>query len=569
MPHGQKRGPLARRGHVEGGIVTPGGSVRGWRWCFNGVMESAAIRCRGDQWYVVRASTADARPAGTPPPVIAFADEGGWSESIPIALLPDDAAGESAWIGWVRAPDHSTHLRVGLPGDNAHAALKRLTLHAVIEPDPKCHPAAHTPRWSTLLPPFPVDRVVIPESLEALEPLLPAVRVDRLSRPRSLRALAASAIGAACVVSPDWVTELGLSLKDLERVAAGSILILDLPTLAALLERESPRCAPLVRVSAAHEICAARVQYSDVATRGFALMDVFPYGTRTADGGFSTRAIRFGRGWRSVARPAGWVELLTSETHDDQRSGDVLVATRAVEMGELMGSDTPWIAAGALGAPAAPRLATLALRAQLGQPIEDFVQYWARCSDAALVVRDIADLTRRYASLRAVRWSDGSNGAAQLGLSIDAGSQAPHFMLRTGSIDPDRAHDGLPPEPMMILLRWLLREIQDATPLARKALCGRTIAWQFDTVAGRRYAPLYDSAAGLVVPREEDTLTARVGNPSEPAASRGRCDLVLPASRGLFGDDSAVFQSALTRGVRAWLESRARPSAAARARSER
>ena len=86
------------------------------------------------------------------------------------------------------------------------------------------------PRWSEYKSPFPLERVVLPARLELLGEYIDGAEVEVVKRPRSLRKLAAHAIGAACVLDPQWISDLGASLHDIERIAAGSWMIMDLAT---------------------------------------------------------------------------------------------------------------------------------------------------------------------------------------------------------------------------------------------------------------------------------------------------------------------------------------------------
>lgn len=551
----------ATRGRDEppaGGIALAGGRLRRWRWSRNGQAASRPLRCRAEQWYLVRGAVP---PDIEPAPLLLHVRflAGGRPVCQQAALLsPAVAAGSPpALLGWIRSPAACTHVCVLLPVPSGRAALDSLMLHAVPEPGAKCHPAANVPRWdATYRPPFPVDRIVLPASLESLREHLRAATLHMVRRPRSLRRLAALAVGGACVLDPQWPEALGMGLKDLEKLAGGSWLVVDLDTFARLLRRAGAGEVRTRIWNLPHQLPCARVQYADVPTRGFALLDVFPYGYRTFGNRFAVRALLSGRGWRAYARSTGFAELLTSEADCPARSGHVLAAACAFAAGELLVSDAPWLAAGHFGPPAAPRLALHLARVQLAQPLADCVQYWTRWDDADVIVRDIADLARRFAGLHAVRWADRRDGAAQLGLSLAGPAGGRHLMLRTGRID-SAAEDGVPPEPMMILWRWLAREAAEQTPWARRHLAGRIVTWQFDAFAGRRYALQFTAATELPAPHEGDVLNIRTTLrhvPHKPPAASN--ELVFPRDLGHFGDGSLAFLAELARHVRAWLEGR-------------
>lgn len=456
-------------------------------------------------------------------------------------------------LGWFQAPLGATHVRVSLEAGSA-SELRTLDMHPVAERDPKCHPLANTPRWDTYKPPFPVERLVLPATFEALADELRGARVEWLRQPRSLRKLAATVLGSACVIDPGWVASLGLQLRDIELVAGACMMVVGLESFAALARRAGALDVEVQTSRAAHEIMSARVQYADVPTRGFALMDVLPYGA--IDGGrFVTRALPAGRVWRAYARSTGFAELLTSETPSEARSGDALAAIRAVGAGELIVSDVPWLAAGAFGAPLAPRLAAHLLRMHLALPLEDCVQYWNRWDDTQVVLRDIADLSRRYRLLRPVRWASGPARLAHLGVALQPAAPRRRLVLRTGRIDRCAVHDGIPPEPMMILMKCLAREVAESTPWAVRHLCDSTLVWQFDTAEGLRYAMHYDSAETLGPTPEAGCLHLRSDERRRRGVeARGPDERLMPLDVGVHGDRSLEYQRDLTHAVRQWIE---------------
>ena len=192
---------------------------------------------------------------------------------------------------------------------------------------------------------------------------------------------------------------------------------------------------------------------------------------------------------------------------------------RAVGGGELIVTDLPWLVAGGETPLLAPRVAEHLLRMHLAAPIKEHVQYWNRWDNADTVVRDIADLARRYAPLRAVRWASADAALVHLGLTLvpaDAASGR-HLIVATGRIDNCAIHDGVPPEPMMIFMKWLAREVREQTDWAREYLSGLRVIWQFDAADGRKYAANYD-AADAATDRAPAVVRVHMGG----VAARGR-----------------------------------------------
>ena len=143
-------------------------------------------------------------------------------------------------------------------------------------------------------------------------------------------------------------------------------------------------------------------------------------------------------------------------------------AMRPFELGELVVSDAPWMVAGTLGPQLAPALTRHLLRMMLGVPLSDTAQYWNRWDDCSVLVRDISEMPRRYPPLRTVRWASETAELARLGLALPADeADRPHpvLLITSGRVDQCGRHDGVPPEPMAIFMRWLARERRENTPL--------------------------------------------------------------------------------------------------------
>jgi hypothetical protein len=557
----------------QGGLQLQANVVRRWRWGPGGELLSAPVRCKREQWYLARGFPADGIAQGDAELLLSFVrgDQTVSEQRVTLSAVAEAKRGE-ALLGWVQAPEEATHLQVHLPDAADARRFGRLLLHPIAERDPKCHPLANVPRWSSYRPAFPIERVVLPESLEMLASQLKGVEIELMSSPRSLRKLAAKAIGAACVIDGRWVRELGLELSNIERVAAGSWIIVDLETFARLIDRapssdERVGRAGAVRAKTAiytseHEIMSARVEYADVPTRGFALQDIFPYATLVGETAFRTRVLLASKTWKRYADQTGFATLLASETPWENRCGDVLSAARPIDQGELIVTDLPWLVAGQHGRLLAPRLAKHLLRMHLGGPLADYVQYWNHWDDCRVMVRDIGDLPRRYPPLRAVRWASRERGVARLGISLPgeaAAERCRHLMICTGRIDQRAVHDGAPPEPLAIFMKWLAREARERTRWAARFLDGTTVTWQFDTAEGLKYALHYDSAATVATDTPTGTLILRTadGSPHAPIAHSSGTSaqvIALPACTGVLGDGSLGYQADLTTRLRRWIE---------------
>lgn len=544
----------------RGGVRVNERTVRQWHWSARGRLLSRPVRCRREEWYLARARLAEGRVRERASVLVRFLRGTQVVSQRCLRLVrPTGDPRADELLGWIETHEQATHLQLVLPDTVLMRDLEQLVLHNVSERDPKCHPLANVPRWETYRPPFPIQRVVLPASLGRLAMHVERSEVEVLDSSISRRGLSRAAQGAACVIDPRWVRALDLTLRDVERMAAGSWVIVDLDTMARLVRAAKVAEAGTTAHQSRHGLMSARVEYGDVPTRGFALQDVLPYGCFDDTGGFTVRALLSNRGWRRYADAVGFATLLSCETPWPQKQGDVLSAVRAVAGGELIATDLPWLVAGRHGRLVAPLVAVRLLQAHLGEAVADHVQYWNRWENGDVVVRDISDLARRYEPLLAVRWASERADVAHLGLCIAPPGMpaARHVLFRTGRSDSVGVHDGVPPEPMMIFMKWLAREARERTPWARRHLGDTIVTWQFDTHDGLKYAANFDSAGPIMECRPE-IVHLRMGRAAhEPllAALEGGGEVVaLGGDEGLFGDRSLCFQDDLVARLRAVLE---------------
>lgn len=551
----KSKGSTGPRGGVRAGKRV----LRGWSWDRHGHLVSRPVRCKREEFYIARARLAGGQTLRRAPLLVTFLKgEEVLAERCLQLRAPAGAAAGAEMLGWIETPAKTTHMCLALPVPELAEQIDEVVFHDVSERDPKCHPLANVPRWGTVQPPFAIDRIMLPTSLRGLAAVLPGTETILLERPSSRKQLARDAEGGALVIDPEWVRALKLSLADVRQVAAGGWVILSLVSYVELLQKDGVG-AELKEQASRHGIMSARVEYADVPTRGLALQDVVPYTHFDEDGDFCIRGIQCNGAWRRHANDAAVATLLSSETPWEQKHGDVLSVIQAVGGGALLVTDLPWLAAGLHGPLLAPRVAEHLLRMHLAQPIADHMQYWNRWDSAETMVRDITDLARRYAPLRIQRWAGRDPRIAHLGVSVTMPGTQPRrqVLLRTGRIDQLDVHDGLPPEPMMIFMKWLAREAREETAWARRHLAGQTVVWQFDAADGLKYALNYDAAEARDGrrPTVVQLRLPQLGGPDAPVPADHV--LELEEDEGIFGDGSLALQDHLTRRLRPLVERRA------------
>lgn len=537
--------PSTRSVGPQGGIRAGERTLRGWQWNRRGRLVSRPVRCRKEDWYIARARLHPGVNLPRATILVIFLCGDDVIEQRCLRLAPLSPNGRrTELVGWTQTPEEATHLQLCLPDISLASQVEDLVFHDVSERDPKCHPLANVPHWNTHRPPFVIERVCLPPHLESLAKYIHNAPVEILARPQSVRALGRAVHHAGWVLDPTWVAALDLDLAAIERLASASWMIVDLETLTRCVCEAGAATLRTVTHDDPQGLMSARIEYSDVPTRGLALQDVVPYSTVTSSGGFAVHAIRNDRAWRKYADATSFAGLVTTETPWASKHGDVLSAARPVGQGELLATDVPWLVAGKRGALAAPRIAQHLLRTHLAEPVPDHVQYWTRWDVGNVVIRDIGDLAARYRPLRPVRWKSNDANVARLG--VTALPNAPirrHTLFCTGRIDATDVHDGLPPEPMQIFMKWLAREAREQSAWARRVLDGHAVTWQFDSAAGLKYALNYESAA-LLGDAPTDVLRLRIGLSRTDDTASGMETLDL--DEGIHGDGSFAFQDQLT-----------------------
>ncbi|MBK8915121.1 MAG: hypothetical protein IPM64_11080 [Phycisphaerales bacterium] len=458
-------------------------------------------------------------------------------------------------LAWVQAPAGARALRIRLIPPLVNADWE-LTAHGVAERDPKCHPCANVPRWSTYSPSTKLNGVVLPRELEALERLIPGTDVRIADCPPSRAALGRLVTGKAAVIPREWVLRLDLDIEHMESFARGAWILSDLETLAMLVAHSGAAGTEVATYSAVNEFMSARNEYADTATRGMALMDCLPYGSLNADGKFSVRVLRATREWKRYAASSGFATLLSSQTAWDSRCNDVLSAGRPIGDGELLATDLPWLCAGDLGTPIAPQAAAHLLRMHLGRPIDPWTQYSCRSHEDHIVVRDAADLARRHPVLRTQRWRSDNPRVARLGLTLGRPDAPRALILDSGRMDVREHHDGAAPEPLLILMRGLSREFSQRTAWHERMLADVRITWRFETAAGLRYATLFDAAQDLPAGAQARTILLRRDERAAGSGPMVRWEghgpvetLRISQRAGLFGDGSFRLQQELSEAV--------------------
>ena len=572
------RGPL-------GGFHTGPRARRAWRWQLDGALVSAPQVCRREHWYLALARLQTPGAWREAPLGVRFLDAQHRvlaEQCLALRALPGQLDPRHL-RAWVQTPDKArfVQLHFGRPDDAARFAA--VWLHPTAERDPKCHPAANVPRWDRLLPATRPARVLVPTALAGLAEVFAPLPVEVVAF-RSAAKLRAAAHGSLVVLDAAAVLSCGLTLDDLETMAADAWLVVDLLTAAYLLRTAGAATTRVTGHTARHELMSARVEYSDMPTRGFALQDVFPYGTLTDGGAFHTRVLTATASYKRWADRTGCATLLASETPFAQHCGDVLLAAWPGRGGEVFLTDLPWLIAEQGPALLAPDLMRHTLRMLGGLPLDDAVEYWCRWDDASVVLRDIADLPRRFPEIRTVRWLADDPTVAHLGLTV-AGRPRPrrHVMICTGCADQAAWHDGLAPEPLILFMKWLAREVREQTPWAARYLADLRVTWQFDATTGLRRVEDYASAAGVAEGRPDWVVRLRsvsgggvpgggvlAGGGSHPSAGESLApDEVVDVTieSGVLGAQALAYQAWLTRRLRGIIEevALARGSAAVRA----
>jgi hypothetical protein len=537
-----------------GGLQVSPRSHRRWSWQPGPPLQSTPVRCKRDTWYLARTTLRGPATLSALRIVVEFIDDQEIIHRRCVEQAAVPGPDTTTYLGWFRSPETVTHVHVIVPDETVPLDIAEITLHPIAERDPQCHPLANLPRWSTYQPPFPIKELVVPTGLAPLADHLAGLNVTTVEHLGSPTALGKLAAGKAIILDPAWLTTLRITGKQLAKLAEHAWVIVDLDSFATAVRRGGGPELRTRRFNAPHEIMAARVEYADVATRGFAMQDVFPFAVH-ADDGYSTRVIVANRNWKRFSDEHDFATLLASETPYVDHCGDVLLAAHATAGGELLVTNIPWLAVQPDTQLLAPELTRHLARMVLGQPLSDAALYWNRWEEDDVLIRDIADAPRRYPEMQVARWASPDPAIAHLGLVVTDPGAPPtrQLVLCTGRADQADPHDGLAPEAVLLFMKWLARELRDATAFARRHLDGVQVIWQFDTATGLRHVVDYPSAANTTPVSPTTLVRLRDARwTAQPLNGQLRFDaeIAIPLDPGVFGDRSLVSQVALTERLR-------------------
>lgn len=525
-----------------GSLFVSDKTQRRWSWIDAAPPLTELVRCAKEQWYLLRARDVGDHPR-TAPLIIRFFAANEPLEQLAVAPSPVGSDG----LAWFQTPDTATHFQLELPPRENGTVTERLDVFPISERDPKCHPLANVPVWSSLQPPFPIRRVIVPELLAECAELVPEIHFDVSPPEEPFATLRDRARGNAVIISSDWARLRKLDFARLCELAESAWVIVDLGTFAEIVAHDGVDI-PVKNLASDNGLMSGRVSYSDTLTRGFALLDAFPYGRFDERGRFSTRSIPKSRKWNKFATENDFAEIITSETPRAKDSSDILVAAMPTAGGELIVSDVPWLAALPERYQIAPQLTRHLLRTHLGAPIPDHVQYWNRWDETPIVLRDIGELPKRYPVLTTVRWEPTDDQSANLGVALrTSGTDGRNVVFETGRIDRLVPHDGMPPEPMTIAMKFLAREVRNQTDWAAKFLAGVNVVWRFTCVGSSKYSTHFHAAPPTLTTGSTTTLRLR-------SAQTADADQTFPPPAGLFGDSSLQYMDELMNYLKQTIE---------------
>ncbi|MBL8880489.1 MAG: hypothetical protein JNG88_15360 [Phycisphaerales bacterium] len=543
MPRVQNRSP-----GPTGGLRLPRRPFKSWRWESDAALLSRAVRCLKEEWHLVRARWDEAE-GPLPHVTLRYLNNDDEIERQAVLLQPSPAVANEL-IGWFLTPPNATHFQVHL--GLAALGLRGVDAHPVGSRDPVCHPAANVPRWATYHRSHAPERILLPPALESLTNALRDCDARVAAPANSIAAFATAIRGSIAVLDPDWIARKQLTWNDLTRLANDAVIIVDLESAAKIAAAHAKTELRAANYRDKHYLFSAKNEYADTATRGFALQDIFPYSIIDENGAFQMRTIRYSREWKRFADEHAIATLVSCQTPWEGRVRDVLSASMPTARGELLITDIPWLAAGERGKLLAPRLIAHLLRMHAGCPLSEDGQYWNRWDETHIIIRDIADMTRRYAGLQPARFAPGG-GAALLGITLKPNEARRHVIFETGRIDLRERHDGVAPEPMMIVMRVLERRLREGDAWALRNLAGCGVTWVFASASGHKYATMFPAGAAInaestsfVQMRMSDADTA------ETMASVRR--ITLRDDVGLLGDGSIEFVGRLMERVKKEIE---------------
>lgn len=400
--------------------------------------------------------------------------------------------GEGAVLrNYLCCPDDcdAVELRIGLRHAVGRVHVHEVRAFKIIEPEAASHVLAVPPPPFANIPPVRAATVAVCADAQTHPELMKLLRLrfgtvwHRLvtggTENRRLQTGATPTLEADAVLLPDAEPPATIrSFGALKRLAQERLVIIS-PAAFARLAGED---VSLRRVEQEDDPLHAKVVCGNYITRGFTLLDVFPFAAEDeSTGSFVQYQLRSGKALRKFCERHGLVTVLEGLGNTDARSDQPICLYARYESGALIVMDMDPIE-GPVSADDRTSLAGFLLLNALGCEQTSLGQFAVPAQSESAFRETIVELGTRYPALR-VRSSYGPRSAVRDHVLEIGGQQAtsfglplpprPALVIRTGLSGWD--HDCV--YGALLWIKQLLRPMPFACPYAEDLITSLPIVW--------------------------------------------------------------------------------------------
>ena len=451
----------------------------------NGLVWSKRMRCRSNHHYCIEAEVSVDGPAG---------DGNGPATGLVLSVRPRNGAapvGERVETPAILAGSTTIRtiyktppgtaavdLQVMHRTDCGRAVVRDVRIVPISEPDTSSHPTAIPQPPCAHPAPKQVRRIALCGSTEG-NPTL--VRLLKARYGGAAVRVTTAPVDAEAIVFTGTALPPGLrSIPALDELARDRLVVLSPQALSAM-----SRGAVEVRViRQKNDPIRATIRESNFITRGFALLDCFPFAGQEIDGAkgrcFAQPQFRNPRPFKEFCRRHGFVVVLCSETNTDATSDRPICLFRPTSGGGILVMDLSTIEATPTTM-SEPNLAVCLLLNALGAEQTSVGQYTVPANTHRQFWEQMLDFRDRFPQLAVddIRppYRPDMRPAVRLGRDTDPlgppTADRPQILIRTGLTGNDL--DGL--YGTMYWLRNLVRPAPYAAPYARDLAARYRVGW--------------------------------------------------------------------------------------------
>lgn len=410
----------------------------------------------------------------------------------PVKWRPIRRLGEGAVLrNYLRCPDDcdAVELRIGLRHAAGRVQVHEVRAFKILEPEAASHVLAVPPPPFANPPPVRVATVAVCTNAQTRPELMKLLRlrfgtvwhrfVTGGAENHRLQTGATPTLEADAMLLPDAEPPSTIrSFAALKRLARERLVIISPPAFAELAGND----VSLRRVEQEDDPIHAKVVCGNYITRGFALLDVFPFaGEDKSTGSFVQYQLPSGKALREFCERHNLVTVLEGLGNTDARSEQPICLYGRYESGGLIVIDMDPIEDPA-GADDRTSLAGFLLLNALGCEQASLGQFAVPAQSELAFREEIVELGTRYPQLR-VRSSYGPRSAVRDHV-VEIGSQQPTsfglalaprpaIVIRTGLSGWD--HDCV--YGALLWIKQLLRPTPFACPYAEDLITSLPIVW--------------------------------------------------------------------------------------------